>query len=113
MWGIIDVQIYCVMRAFGLDLPITAAFVVTTAGVLGLVVPTPGGVGGYHAAVQYALTGILHVPVTTATTIAIVSHAVSFVPISAILVLDYDVLLGAASTSSFVPFGSSPSVSST
>lgn len=82
MWGVINVQIYCVMRAFGVDLPITAAFVVTTAGVLGLAVPTPGGVGGYHAAVQYALTGILHVPVATATGVAIVAHAVSFVPIS-------------------------------
>lgn len=84
MWLVINVQIYCVMRAFDLRLPLTAAFVVTTAGVLGLAVPTPGGVGGYHAAVQFALTDIFHVPVATATGLALVAHAVSFVPISII-----------------------------
>ena len=56
MWMVINIQIYCIMRAFGLELPLSAAFVVTTAAVLGLFVPTPGGVGGYHAAVQFALT---------------------------------------------------------
>jgi len=82
MWLVINVQIWCVMRAFGVDLPLPAAFVVTTAAVLGLAVPTPGGVGGYHAAVQFALTSVFHVPLATATGVALVAHAVSFVPIS-------------------------------
>lgn len=84
MWFVINVQIYCVMRAFGLELPLTAAYVVTTAAVLGLAVPTPGGVGGYHAAVQFALTDAFAVPVATATGVALLAHAVSFVPISLI-----------------------------
>jgi hypothetical protein len=82
MWLVINVQIYCVMRAFGLALPLSAAYVVTTAAVLGLAVPTPGGVGGYHAAVQFALTDVFRVPVATATGVALLAHAVSFVPIS-------------------------------
>ena len=84
MWLVINLQIYCTMRAFGLELPLTAAFVVTTAAVLGLVVPTPGGVGGYHAAVQFALTDVFQVPIATATGVALIAHAVSFVPISII-----------------------------
>ncbi len=84
MWLVINVQIYCTMRAFGLELPLSAAYVVTTAAVLGLAVPTPGGVGGYHAAVQFALTDVFHVPVATATGVALIAHAVSFVPISII-----------------------------
>jgi glycosyltransferase 2 family protein len=84
MWLVINIQIYCVMRAFGLELPISAAYVVTTAAVLGLIVPTPGGVGGYHAAVQFALTDVFQVPVATATGVALIAHAVSFVPISII-----------------------------
>jgi glycosyltransferase 2 family protein len=84
MWFVINVQIYCVMRAFGLDLPLSAAYVVTTAAVLGLAVPTPGGVGGYHAAVQFALTDVFAVPVASATGVALLAHAVSFVPISLI-----------------------------
>jgi uncharacterized protein (TIRG00374 family) len=84
MWLVINIQIYCVMRAFGLPLPLTAAYVVTTAAVLGLAVPTPGGIGGYHAAVQLALTDVFRVPVATATGVALLAHAVSFVPISTI-----------------------------
>jgi uncharacterized protein (TIRG00374 family) len=84
MWLVINVQIWCVMRAFGVGLPLSAAFVVTTAAVLGLAVPTPGGVGGYHAAVQFALTDVFRVPLATATGVALVAHAISFVPISLI-----------------------------
>jgi glycosyltransferase 2 family protein len=84
MWLVINVQIWCVMRAFQLHLPLSAAFVVTTAAVLGLAVPTPGGVGGYHAAVQFALTDVFRVAVATATGVALIAHAVSFVPVSLI-----------------------------
>ena len=84
LWLVINVQVYCVLRAFGLALPFSAAFVTTSAAVLGLVVPTPGGVGGYHAAVQFALTRVYGVPIATATGVALIAHAVSFVPISLI-----------------------------
>lgn len=84
MWFVINIQMWCVLRAFGLPLPLPAAFVVTTAAVLGLAVPTPGGVGGYHAAVQFALTSVFHAPVATATGVALLAWAVSFVPISLI-----------------------------
>jgi len=84
MWLVINVQIYCAMHAFGLQLPLSAAFVVTSAAVLGLAVPTPGGVGGYHAAVQFALTNIFGVPLAAATGVALLAHAISFVPISLI-----------------------------
>ena len=84
MWLVINIQIYCIIHAFGLDLPLSAAFVVTTAAVLGLFVPTPGGVGGYHAAVQFALTDVFRVPIATATGVALIAHAVSFGPISII-----------------------------
>jgi uncharacterized protein (TIRG00374 family) len=84
LWLVINFQIYCVLRAFGLDLPLTASFVTTSAAVLGLVVPTPGGVGGYHAALQFALTRVYGVPIATATGVALIAHAVSFAPISLI-----------------------------
>jgi glycosyltransferase 2 family protein len=84
LWFIINVQVYCVMRAFRLDLPLTAAFVTTAAAVLGLFVPTPGGVGGYHAAVQFVLTSLYRIALATATGVALIAHAVSFGPISVI-----------------------------
>ncbi len=84
MWFVINLQLYCVLRAFQLDLPLSASYVVAAAAVLGLAVPTPGGIGGYHAAVQVALTDFYGAPVATASGVALLAHAISFVPITAI-----------------------------
>lgn len=83
MWFVIDLQIACVVRAFGIDLPLSAAYVLTFAAVLGLAIPTPAGIGGYHAAVTAALVGF-GVHEDTALGVATVAHAVSFGPITLI-----------------------------
>ena len=82
MWFVINLQIYSVMRAFHVELPVSAAFVVTTAAVLGVAVPTPGGLGSYQAAVQYALTRFYGVAAAPASGVAILSWASSFVMIT-------------------------------
>jgi uncharacterized membrane protein YbhN (UPF0104 family) len=68
-----------VLKAFALPLPLSAAYVVTAAAVLGLAVPTPGGLGSYQVAVQIALTDVFSVPRTAATSVALVAWATSFV----------------------------------
>ncbi|MGH9399671.1 MAG: lysylphosphatidylglycerol synthase domain-containing protein, partial [Thermoanaerobaculia bacterium] len=83
MWFVINLQIACVVNAFGIDLPLSATYVLTFAAVLGLAVPTPAGIGGYHAAVAGALVRF-GVSGDAALGAATVSHAVSFVPISVI-----------------------------
>ena len=87
MWFVINVQLYLLFHAFHVSLPIGAAFVVTTFAVLGLMVPTPGGLGSYHLAVQFALTYFYRVPVGTASAIALLAHAISFVPVTILGVL--------------------------
>jgi glycosyltransferase 2 family protein len=84
MWFVINVQIYCVLKAFSLPLPLSAAFVVTAAAVLGLAVPTPGGLGSYQVAVQIALMDVFSVERATATSVALVAWATSFVPITVV-----------------------------
>lgn len=84
MWLVINVQIYSVIRAFHLDLPFSSSFVVTAAAVLGLMFPTPGGLGSYHVAVQLALTDVYGVARDTASGVALLAHAISFVPITII-----------------------------
>src|SRR6266498_701326 len=84
MWFVINVQIYFVLKAFALPLPLSAAYVVTAAAVLGLAVPTPGGLGSYQVAVQIALTDVFSVTRTTATSVALVACATSFVFITLI-----------------------------
>ena len=82
LWTLIGFQIWATMRAFDLVFPFPVAFFVLTWAVLGLAIPTPGGVGGYHAAVAYALTGFYGVAKNNAAAFALVSHALSFVPIT-------------------------------
>ena len=84
MWFVINVQIYFVLKAFALPLPLSAAYVVTAAAVLGLAVPTPGGLGSYQVAVQIALTEVFSVTRTAATSVALVAWATSFVFVTVI-----------------------------
>lgn len=83
MWFVINLQIACVVKAFSIDLPLSASYVLTFAAVLGLAVPTPAGIGGYHAAVAGAL-GRFGVQRDIALGAATVAHAISFVPIGLI-----------------------------
>jgi glycosyltransferase 2 family protein len=84
MWFLINLQIYCVLKAFRLDLPFSASYVVTAAAVLGLVVPTPGGLGSYQAAVDQALRSFFGVSREAAAGVAILAWATSFVLITLI-----------------------------
>lgn len=83
MWFAVNLQIACVVKAFGIDLPLSASYLLTFAAVIGLAVPTPGGIGSYHAAVAGAL-GRFNVQRDIALGVATVSHAISFIPISLI-----------------------------
>lgn len=82
MWLLNAAQFWVVMRAFDVVLPFPASFFVLTWAVLGLAVPTPGGVGGYHAAVAYSLTGFYGVAAAPAAATALVCHAAAFVPVT-------------------------------
>lgn len=82
LWLVVCLQIHACLHAFDLSFRFPVAFFVLTWAVLGLTIPTPGGVGGYHAAVAYCLTGFYAVPPATAAAFAVVSHAVSFVPVT-------------------------------
>ncbi len=82
LWLLISVQVHATLRAFDIAFPFPVAFFVLTWAILGLFIPTPGGVGGYHTAVAYALTGFYGVGRDTAGAFALVSHALSFVPVT-------------------------------
>ena len=48
MWYVIFWQVRMTLIAFDIDLPLRAAYLLVTLAVIGLAVPTPGGVGGCH-----------------------------------------------------------------
>jgi uncharacterized membrane protein YbhN (UPF0104 family) len=84
MWWVICWQVRFTLLAFDVDLPLRAAYLIVTMAVIGLAVPTPGGVGGFHKATQVGLTLFFGVGLNEATGIAIAYHAICFVPITII-----------------------------
>lgn len=84
MWYVIYWQVRVTLLAFGVDLPLRAAYLLTTLAVIGLAVPTPGGVGSFHKATQVGLTLFFGVQLGLATAIAIAYHAICFLPITVI-----------------------------
>lgn len=82
IWYVIYWQVRVALLAFGIELPLRAAYLLVTLSVIGLAIPTPGGIGGMHKAMQLGLTAFFAVELNTATAVAIVYHAICFVPIT-------------------------------
>jgi uncharacterized protein (TIRG00374 family) len=80
LWLSIGWGIWSVIKAFGIDIPYTASFLLIALLVVGVSVPTPGGVGGFEAAVQIGLTSFYQVQNDRAVGTALVLHAVSLLP---------------------------------
>lgn len=84
LWLVIGLQLVALAKAFGMPLSLPQAFIVIAVSVIGLAVPTPAGVGGFHTAIQIALTQLLGVAAATATAYALIHHAICFFPITII-----------------------------
>jgi glycosyltransferase 2 family protein len=82
MWMFIAAGIWLSSGAFHITFPYTGSFLVMTILVVGVAAPTPGGVGAFHAAYQFAVMEFFAAPADRAVGAAIVLHAVSFVPVA-------------------------------
>jgi glycosyltransferase 2 family protein len=80
LWLTICLGIWAVTVAFGFDVPFTGSFLLDAVLVLGVAVPTPGAVGGFHEAFRVAATVFFSVPDETAVAAAIVLHLFSIGP---------------------------------
>ncbi len=81
VWLGIAAHAWVICRAFGIHLPFPGTFLLQSLLVIGVAVPTPGGVGGYHAMFQLGVTSFFGASNDAAVGAAIVAHALSFVPI--------------------------------
>lgn len=82
LWLAIASGIWLTSQAFHITFPFQASFLVTTLLVVGVAVPTPGAVGGFHLAYQIAAEVFFGAPAERAVGAAIVLHAISFVPVT-------------------------------
>jgi glycosyltransferase 2 family protein len=82
LWLSIAAGIWLTSRAFHMTFAYIGSFLVMTLLVVGVAMPTPGAIGGFHAMYQIAVTTFFGVPTDRAVGGAIVLHAVSFVPVT-------------------------------
>ena len=80
LWLSIGLGIWAVTEAFSIEMPFTGSFLLIALLVVGVSVPTPGGVGGFEAALQIGLTSFYGVPNDRAVGTALVLHIVSLLP---------------------------------
>jgi uncharacterized membrane protein YbhN (UPF0104 family) len=83
-WTPVLLAIAAALKAARLDeVPLTAVLLLVPLTALGIAVPTPAGVGGYHAAMTYGLVEGMGVESGAAAAASIVAHAASVIPVMA------------------------------
>src|SRR4051812_1649115 len=80
LWLSICLGIWSVAIAFDFAVPFTGSFLLLAFLVLGVAVPTPGAVGGFHEAFRVGSTMFFAAPNDAAVGAAIVLHAFSILP---------------------------------
>lgn len=81
LWMVIGATTWAVALAFHIDMPFTGGWLMSAPLVVGVAVPTPGGVGGFHEAFRIGATAFFGADNDTAVGAAIVLHAVSIGPV--------------------------------
>jgi glycosyltransferase 2 family protein len=84
LWLSIAAGIWLTARAFHITFPFTGSFLVMSLLVVGVAVPTPGAIGGFHAAFRIAVTAFFGASEEQAVGAALVLHAISFVPVTVV-----------------------------
>ena len=82
IWLSIAAGIWLTSLAFHITFPFAGSFLVTMLLVVGVAMPTPGAIGGFHAAYQIAVQTFFSAPDDRAVGGALVLHAISFVPVT-------------------------------
>jgi glycosyltransferase 2 family protein len=81
LWLSIAMTVWSVTLAFHMTIPYTGMFLMLVLLTVGVAVPTPGAVGGFHEAFRIAATGFYGMPNDRAVGAAIVLHMVVFLPV--------------------------------
>lgn len=80
LWLSIAAGIWAGAVAFHLPVPFVGSFLIIAPLVVGVAVPTPGAVGGFHAAFRFAVTTFFNAPDDASVGAAIVVHLFSVGP---------------------------------
>jgi uncharacterized protein (TIRG00374 family) len=87
LWATVAGGIWSVAVAFGIEMPYAGSWLMLAPLVVGVAVPTPGGVGGFHEAFRAGATAFFGAQNDTAVGAAIVLHAISMGPVALVALL--------------------------
>jgi uncharacterized membrane protein YbhN (UPF0104 family) len=87
LWLAICFSFWLAARAFGVEFAFGDTFLVIGFLTVGVAVPTPGAIGGYHYMCSLALTTLFGVTPSLAAAVALVAHAISFLPVTILGIL--------------------------
>lgn len=81
IWFCLTAQFWVVARGMTRHLPFDSSFFISGVTTLGLAIPTPGGVGGFHKICQLILTTFYGFDIDTSVAFALMFHVVGTVPV--------------------------------
>ncbi len=81
LWVVIAAEAWVVTVAFGIDMPFTGSFLLQALLVIGVAVPTPAAVGGFHEAYRIGVTTFFGAANDQAVAAGIVVHALAYIPV--------------------------------
>ena len=84
LWVTIGAGLWLVSVSFGIRMPPAGVGVLLVLTALGVAVPTPAGIGGYHAAYQVGVIELYSATDEAAVGAGLLSHAISFLPVTII-----------------------------
>lgn len=81
VWACLTSQFWFATMAAHHPLPFDASFFVTGVTTVGLAIPTPGGIGGFHKACQLVLTRFYGFSVDSSVAVAVLFHIIGTLPV--------------------------------
>ena len=80
-WAALTSQFWFATLAVHQPLPYDASFFVTGVTTVGLAIPTPGGIGGFHKACQLVLTRFYGFSIDQSVAVAVLFHVIGTLPV--------------------------------
>jgi hypothetical protein len=81
VWACLTSQFWFATKAVDHPLPFDSSFFVTGVTTVGLAIPTPGGIGGFHKACQLVLTRFYGFDVDSSVAVAVLFHIIGTLPV--------------------------------
>jgi len=81
IWFCLTAQFWLVLIAAHRPLPFDTSFFIGGVTTIGLAIPTPGGVGGFHKICQYVLTTFYKFDIDSSVAVAVLFHIVGTAPV--------------------------------